>query len=320
MKKIFFVFGFLITLHKGMGQSKPIYTQYVYNNFLLNPAISGMENYTDVKASYREQWRGIDGAPKTGYITAHGRLFNSGEDAMSVHHGWGASVLNDRAGYLNRWSISGSYAYQQTLNENWALAAGFQAGLSSIGLDRSKVYYGNLNDADPAIGNLSNDLRRVNVEMGAGLWLHSERLFVGASVLNIVTGKNKFQTEGTFGQSFTPNFFLTSGYRIDMSDDLVFTPSIMMQYWKPQLLGLHFNARVDYRDFIWAGGSYRHGSTLSGMAAFVGMRVTERLNFNYAYEVATNSDLRNYAGNTHEFIIGFKLSSDQSDLGQQARW
>lgn len=319
MKRIFILISGLISMQLGMAQSKPVFSQYVYNNYLLNPALSGMENYTDIRASYREQWRGIDGAPKTGYVTAHGRLFGGG-GSNDVHHGWGASILNDRAGYLNRWSISGSYAYQQPLNESWALAAGFQAGLSSIGLDRSKVNYGNLNDADPAIGNLSNDLRRLNFEMGAGLWLHSDKMFLGVSVLNIVTGKNKFQTEGTFGQSFTPNFFLTSGYEIELDADFKLTPSIMLQYWKPQLLGTHLNARIDYQDVLWAGGSFRYGSALSGMSVFMGMHITERLNFNYAYEIATTSQLRNFAGNTHELMVGFKLGGRAEGLEQQSIW
>jgi type IX secretion system PorP/SprF family membrane protein len=319
MKRILFLFYGLMSMQFVMAQSKPVFSQYVYNNYLLNPALSGMENYTDIRASYREQWRGIEGAPKTGYVTAHGRLFG-GDSPSGSHHGWGAAIMNDRAGYLNRWSVSGSYAYQQSLNEKWALAAGFQAGLSNIGLDRSKVNYGNLNDADPSIGFLTNDLRRLNVEMGAGLWLHSDKLFVGASVLNIVTGRNKFQTEGTFGQSFTPNFFFTTGYRVELDEDFKLTPSIMLQYWKPQLLGTHVNARVDYRDFMWAGGSFRYGSALSGMSAFLGMRVTERLQFNYAYEIATTSQLRNFAGNTHELILGFKLGSNANGLEQQSVW
>src|SRR3978361_1652803 len=51
------------------AQQKPQYTQYVFNNYLLNPAVTGIENYTDVKAGYRSQWTGLQGAPITSYIT-----------------------------------------------------------------------------------------------------------------------------------------------------------------------------------------------------------------------------------------------------------
>ena len=42
----------------GFAQQKPHYTQYILNNYILNPALTGIENYTDVKMSARDQWVG----------------------------------------------------------------------------------------------------------------------------------------------------------------------------------------------------------------------------------------------------------------------
>jgi len=44
------------------------------NNYIVNPAIGGIENYIDVKLSMRNQWLGIEGAPKTLYATVHGSI------------------------------------------------------------------------------------------------------------------------------------------------------------------------------------------------------------------------------------------------------
>ena len=54
------------------AQQRPHYTQYILNNYILNPAISGIENYTDIKLSARDQWVGLDGAPRTAYFTIQG--------------------------------------------------------------------------------------------------------------------------------------------------------------------------------------------------------------------------------------------------------
>lgn len=62
-----YLFSFLLCQF-ALGQQKPQYTQYVMNNFILNPAIAGIENYVDVKAGYRAQWQGLEGAPVTSYI------------------------------------------------------------------------------------------------------------------------------------------------------------------------------------------------------------------------------------------------------------
>ena len=73
------------------AQQKPQYTQYVFNNLLLNPAVTGIENYTDVKAGYRTQWTGLSGAPVTSYLTVDaplGKAFLQG-DATAFPAGGG---------------------------------------------------------------------------------------------------------------------------------------------------------------------------------------------------------------------------------------
>src|ERR1700761_3787768 len=66
--------AFFAGLQSTFAQQRPQYTQYVFNNYLLNPAVSGIENYTDVKAGYRSQWTGLEGAPVTSYITINAPL------------------------------------------------------------------------------------------------------------------------------------------------------------------------------------------------------------------------------------------------------
>jgi type IX secretion system PorP/SprF family membrane protein len=63
------VFLSVIVLHFAIAQQKPQYTQYVLNNLLINPAVTGIENYIDMKTGYRSQWTGLQGAPVTSYIT-----------------------------------------------------------------------------------------------------------------------------------------------------------------------------------------------------------------------------------------------------------
>src|ERR1041385_1790872 len=71
MKKIMSLFCSVICLQAAIAQQKPHYTQYILNQYILNPALTGIENYTDIKLSHRQQWTGIDGAPVTTYFTVH---------------------------------------------------------------------------------------------------------------------------------------------------------------------------------------------------------------------------------------------------------
>ena len=338
MKKFFGIIlancliGFFAT-----AQVKPFYTQYILNNYILNPAVTGIENYTDVKLSYRHQWVGINGAPVTGYFSIQGPIgkkdlrtnVNSfeipGEDprgkkywdeyAVSApHQGIGLTAINDKAGYINRWSVAATYAYHKPLGVRTALAVGFSGGFSSVSLDRGQVDFGNgpQNDPnDPAVGYASGDLKKLKPEIGAGLWLYSNHYFVGVSVLNIIPGKAKFvkTSNPDIGDYFTPNYFITAGYRFFLTDDITALPSVMYQYWQPQLSGLHTNIKLQYRDILWIGASYRLSDLISGYSGMVGVNVSNTFNVSYAYENATTSRLKTYTKGTHEIMLGFLLGN-----------
>jgi type IX secretion system PorP/SprF family membrane protein len=331
-KNILLAFTGCLFFGAALPQAKPIYTQYILNNYILNPAVTGIENYTDVKLSYRNQWVGITGAPVTAYFSIQGPIgkkdmrtnANSfqvpGEDprgkkawdeyAVSPpHHGIGFQAVNDKAGYINRWSIAASYAYHKPLGVKTALAAGFSAGISSVNLDRSKIDFGSLDPNDPAIGYANGDLKKIKPEIGAGLWLYSARYYIGASVLNIIPNKARFSAGDKYGDYFSPNYFVTAGYRFQLSDDVSALPSVMYQYWQPQLSGLHTNVKIQYRDELWVGASFRYSDLISGYSGMVGVNISNTFNISYAYENATTSRLRTYTGNTHEIVLGFLIGN-----------
>jgi type IX secretion system PorP/SprF family membrane protein len=220
--------------------------------------------------------------------------------------------MNDKAGYINRWSVNATYAYHKPLSVKTTLSAGFSAGFTSVNLDRSKIEWANLDPNDPAIGISTGELKKLKPEIGAGLWLYSAQYFLGVSVLNIVPGKAKFVTNDKYGTSYSPNYFATAGYRFSLTDEVMMMPSVMFQYWQPQLGGLHVNVKFQYLDKVWAGGGYRFSNLISGYSALAGLNISNTLNLSYSYEVATTSRLRTYTGNTHEIMLGFILGNKYS--------
>ncbi|MBC7886308.1 MAG: type IX secretion system membrane protein PorP/SprF [Ferruginibacter sp.] len=343
MKKIAFVLTGLLFTTLVFSQAKPFYTQYILNNYILNPGVTGIENYTDVKLSYRNQWAGINGAPVTTYFSIHGPLGKTdyrttatsfevpGENprgkqywdnytAPDAHHGIGFSAINDKTGYINRWSVYASYAYHLPLGTKTTLSAGFNAGITSVNLDRSKIDFADLDPNDPAIGYSSGELKKLKPEAGAGLWLYGANYFAGISVQNIIPGKAKFVSNGDYGTYFTPNYFLTAGYRFALTDEVSALPSVMVQVWEPQLYGIHTNVKIQYLDKFWVGGSYRFSDLVSGYSAMAGINVSNTFNIGYAYENATSSRLRTYTKNTHEIVLGFLLGNKYADTCPRNVW
>ena len=325
------------------AQAKPSYSQYVLNNYILNPAVAGIENYTDIKLSTRNQWTGINGAPVTNYFSLHAPIGKSdlrtsatsfavpgnnprGEQyweqytAPEAHHGVGVIAMNDKAGYINRWSLMTSYAYHRPLGIKTTLSAGFNAGITSVNLDRSQIDFASLDPTDPAVGYSNGELKRLKPEVGAGLWLYSSNYFVGLAVQNIVPGKISFAKNNDYATYYTPNYFVTAGYRMLLNADLNFTPSVMVQYWQPQLLGVHANAKLQYLDKFWVGASYRYGDLISGYSGMAGLNISNSFNLSYTYEVATTNRMRAYTGNTHELMIGFMIGNKFGDTCPRNVW
>ena len=198
MKKIILIVVLLGTIAFVNGQAKSSYTQYILNNYVLNPALAGIENYTDIKVSSRNQWTGIAGAPVTTYFSyqapigksdyrtnatsyavpgqnPRGKEYWRDYTAPDPHHGIGFVAMSDKAGYIQRWSLSASYAYHKPLGLKTTLSAGFNAGVSGINLDRTKATFADDGITDMALGLSISDTRKIKPEVGAGLWVYSAR-------------------------------------------------------------------------------------------------------------------------------------------------
>ncbi|MEO8417090.1 MAG: PorP/SprF family type IX secretion system membrane protein, partial [Ginsengibacter sp.] len=242
MKKIVFVitcFSLAVSLE---AQQEPHYTQYIINQYIINPALTGIENYTDVKLSHRHQWVGLQDAPVTTYITVNkplgkkddritatsfdmpgenprGRNYWQDYEAAKPHHGIGMKIINDRTGPLNRFAGYLSYAYHIGISAKTSLAAGFEAGIRNLSLDRNKLDFGTANPIDPAVYN-SGEINQLKPDFGAGIYLYSADYFVGLSAQQIISQKVYFSDlrVKSDNSKLVPHIFATAGYRFFLND------------------------------------------------------------------------------------------------------
>ncbi len=328
------------------AQQRPYYTQYILNNFIINPALAGIENYWDVKLSHRHQWVGLDGAPVTTYFTIQGPLKKSEmtrenalslrpdgenprgktfmEDAHSTdpHHGIGLTILNDKTGPLNRFAMYGSYAYHLPLNDRTSFSAGVSLGIQNMSLKRAELDFGTAYPVDPVVGS-NSFLNTIKPDVSLGLWLYNARWFAGLSVQQIVPEKLGFNDGKLGGDSitvltgkFVPHMFLQAGYKFMLNDDISFLPSITAKYINPVPLSVDINAKFQYRDIIWAGASIRPGD---GGAAMIGLNISNTFNIGYSYDF-TSSQLNTVSNGTHEILIGFLIGNNYGDWCPRNVW
>ncbi len=322
------------------AQQRPYYTQYIMNNYIINPAVAGIENYWDVKASHRMQWVGLQDAPVTTYLTMHGPLSKSAYDrenatsfhaagenprgqaywrdyvAPEPHHGIGFTIINDKTGPLNRFAAYGTYSYHLGLSPTTSLAAGISAGFTNMSLDASKLNFGGTT-VDPAVAS-SGVINRLKPDISAGLWLYSKDYFLGIAAQQIIPEQLAFSDNTVYLQNgkLLPHIFISAGYRMQLSDDISLLPSTLIRYISPLPLGFDFNAKLQYQDLIWVGGSYRYQD---GFAAMVGVNLNRNINIGYSYDVQTSS-LNTVSKGTHEILIGFLLGNKWGDWCPRNLW
>jgi type IX secretion system PorP/SprF family membrane protein len=331
-KKLIVAVIFGLGCYSATAQQRPHYTQYVLNQYILNPAISGIENYTDVKLSMRDQWVGLNGAPETYYLTVHaplgkkdyrtsstsyqvpgenprGKAYWESYTAAEPHHGVGLTVVNDKTGLYSRFSASATYAYHLGLTPRTNLSAGFGAGITRVGYDRSKAKMIDLND--PLVIQNSSEINKIRPDLSFGLWLYSADYFVGLSAQQIIPQKVKFIDDGNSdGSTLVPHLFATAGYRFLVNDDVNAIPSVMVKYVSgtPTSPQFDFNVKFQYRDLFWLGGSYR---LKDGYAAMAGLNVGNTFNVGYSYDFTT-TQLNTVSRGTHELMIGFIIGNRYS--------
>lgn len=337
MKRIVYVWLLLVG-HFCDAQQRPHYTQYILNNYILNPALSGIENYTDIKVSARDQWVGLDGAPQTFYLTIHapigkkdyrttatsyavpgenprGQAYWENYTAAEPHHGVGLQIINDRTGLYNRFSAQATYAYHLGISPRTNLAAGFGAGISRISRAGYKSTYANGDPYDAAQG--TSEINRIRPDLSAGLWLYSADYFIGLSAQQIIPQKLAFADDANYNQGrLIPHLFLSTGYRFLLNDDINMTPSIVLKYITPLDPQFDVNVKFQYQDLLWAGGGYRFKD---GYSAMVGMNVGNTFNVSYAYDFTTTS-LNTVSRGTHELMIGFIIGNKYADTCPRNIW
>lgn len=349
MKRIvFFIVGLLLPV-LGFSQQIPMYSQYIWNAYLINPAIGGAENFLEVKAGYRSQWVGLEGAPQTLFITANTQLGkkvlnredkdvvnreSNGNDQepsglarffrytkpaypnlpqsykVRAHHGVGFQILGDRIGPFTNMGFYGNYAYHVPITSKMYASLGTFLGLKQYKMDIGRVMLENPDDM--AIGNQGN-LYGLFPDAMVGFMLYSEKFYAGISANQIlysnVSLRNRAQQYVSATAKLEPHYFLTGGYRIGLSSEFAFIPSTLVRYYPGTKLSADFTGKINYMDLLWAGVSYRAAEAL---VFLVGFSYANKLDFGYSYDLSVSQRNKYVRLVSHEIMVGFRMINNKS--------
>ena len=297
MRTKILIFALMLTCYSGFAQQDAQYTQYMYNTINVNPAYAGSRGVMSIFGLHRTQWVGLDGAPTTNAFSINTPINNS-------NLGVGLSLVNDKIGPTNDNTISADVSYTISMNEDYKLSFGIKASGNIFNLDTDKLTPAQAND--PNLQNFSNEF---SPNFGAGVYLHSDKLYLGLSVPNFLQD-SKYNDNDVAVFQERMNFYFIGGYVFDLGPSIKFKPAVLTKVVTGAPLQVDASANFLFFDKLMLGGAYRWDAAVSALAGF---QVTDGLFIGYSYDMET-TQLRRYNSGSHEVFLRFELFNKVSKM------
>ena len=320
MKKLALFSALILCTALASGQQLPLYSQYLYNKFLINPAVAGSDGYSSVNLTAREQWIGYIGAPRTFSFSGQGRFLKKKYHLRSTSRGnvyrpktdgkvgLGGYVFSDRNGIVHRTGFQGTYSYHMWIKSNTQLSMGLAATAYHFKINEKEIIF-----EDPSDPWLNNELRRgvFVTDADFGIYILNPSYNAGFSTQQIFGAAAKIGNEAYLNFSMNRYYYLVGSYFFYVADKTELSPSalIMMSEQLKPLADIGLNYIYDQR--IWAGLSYR---TTKALIANFGLSYTN-IHIGYSFDF-TLQEIQRITYGTHEFTVAVKFG----DSARKYRW
>jgi type IX secretion system PorP/SprF family membrane protein len=269
------------------GQQSPQFTQFMFNNLIVNPAYAGAERIATVNFLSRSQWTGVEGSPSTLAFAAHTPVKNIG---------LGITFLHDRIGVHKTTTILTNYAYHIRLSDKTTISMGLQAGMSSLRSDYTSL---SSSAGDPKASSTVNE---TFFDFGGGIYLQGSRLHVGISAPSLLS--NTVHVNDSVAIVFNRStLYGYLRYRFPLNEKFDLDPGLLVKYFQDLPAIIDVNAIVTYRKVIAAGLGYRHKESLEGL---IRLQLTHQLQLAYSYDYPINLASR-LSTSSHEVMIQYQF-------------
>jgi type IX secretion system PorP/SprF family membrane protein len=319
---LFFTIAF-----RAEAQQLPRFSQYYFNEFLINPAIAGYDGRTIVNLSARKQWVGFsDYTPQTAMVSAQTRLLKhpldirTNKKGHTTYHkksegrvGLGAIVYDDQNGAIRRTGAQFTYAYHIFIRDN-QLSLGLTGTLFQYRISKEDAVLKNP-EIDPLTGVIGKST--LVPDAGVGINYMAPKWHVGfaASQLfqsNLKIGNNA-EFKATDDLRLRRHYFVLADYLIEpvSMPKWQFAPSTIISLNERLKVQADLTLKAIYDKKYSFGLSAR---TTSDFIVLLGLRY-KNYYFGYSFDYGFKG-ISNYSYGSHEITIAAKFG----DTTRRYRW
>ena len=277
-------------LQSMYSQQDSQYTQYMYNTPLVNPAYAGSRETITAFLLHRNQWVGLEGAPVTNNFSINMPVGDS-------NFGVGLNFVNDEIGPVSENEISADLAYFIQVSENYKLSLGLKGTANLFQLDVNKLRI--FDPSDPQFQNVDTEF---SPNVGAGLYLFSDKTYFGLSVPNFFESY-RYNDNNVEITKEKMHFYFIAGHVFTLSENIDFRPALLSKIVEGAPLQADVTANFLFFDKLTLGAAYRWDASVSALAGF---QISDSWFIGYGYDLETTK-LANYNSGSHEIFLRYEF-------------
>ncbi len=275
-----------------IAQQMPVSENYYMDKYALSSSYAGHFSPGSFFTSFRSDWTGIVGGPKT--------LRVSYSDMLMANAGWGGKIIYDKAGIFDQLYVLGTYSYSLTIVDEHKILLALSAGIYHNKINFTDYYNSPNYNIDPVMirQDVSSKLKFMSDFSALYLFKGIE---AGLMFANINFGDAKYDEVDVTYKPLA-NYQLHAAYSFQINDRWDVNPLIYFRGGKYITSQVGIASMVRYQENIWGSLSFRD----PGIWGFgFGANIAKGISFSYNFNFATSVALSIY--NTHEISIGVRI-------------
>jgi type IX secretion system PorP/SprF family membrane protein len=296
MKKyslILVLMGFVL-----MSQAQQLQTSSLADmqGFFHNPSMAGIGQKMMFGATYRTQWTGVSGSPRTATVFGSFNL-------PSKKIGLGGYLYHDETGATSRTGIQLAFAKHLPLGNDALLSLGIEAKALQHSIDVAKLSETLGNDAV-----LNSGGNKFKADAGFGITYAGKKLQLGASVSQLIQSKLDYysgtQAPTEEGKLYR-HYFFHGTYKLRLDESTMLIPNFLMVYMPNAPLEFQGGMRMEHNEIFWWGLGAR---ARQGLMFSAGVNIQKKFTVGYVFEIyKTPYSVYEKGSNAHELLLRYNI-------------
>lgn len=285
----------VLSVNNVFAQRDIHFSQYMFQGILINPAYAGNKNQIENTLAYRNQWLGLQGAPK--YVA-----YTINAPVIHASGGLGLHVSGQRFGSLKEDAVIGSFSYRVRVRKG-TLAAGIEAGLRQYQFKTDDLLIRDAND--PVVEGRETSFVP---DLGLGMYYQTDKYHIGLGAKKLL-GK-AYQNSPVFTENPNRYYSLFAGRKFKTgTQDHVFA-TCFVNYSKNVPVLAEGTIIYQSQNGFWLGAGYRSSYEMSAITGFnfkhLFSNFHEDLSVGYAYDYSFSA-LQTTNNGSHEVLLIYRF-------------